>query len=452
MLSLSGDPFMLRILALAGVFVFYASSLCAQASPSGQARPSLTGRWIADVDYFGTHLYFGLDLEQQGEKLTGKVDGDPLEGSTDGTSFHILSKGKDGSTEEAKGNIRDGALHGEVTETDASSPTHPATYTFIATLRPPRPTAPPRRHEFTPTVFYRQFSPFNRPVLTVNPGDTVHTTTVDAGGTDHDSVRRVLGGNPQTGPFYIESAAPGDTLVVRIARLRLNRDWALSDDDLVERATDSGLAIKMKDGGKTVIWHLDLDQGTASPAKPGEHLAHYTVPLRPMLGCIATAPGPAQAPPGTGDSGRYGGNMDFNEITEGATIYLPVSNPGALLYLGDGHAAQGDGELNGNALETSMEVEFTVDVIPNKGLPAPRVENATSMIAMGLGSLDDAFRGATSNMAQWLADDYKLTPSEVAEVLGTAAHYNVSEAADRNAGMVLRIDKARLQTLTAAPK
>jgi amidase len=216
--------------------------------------------------------------------------------------------------------------------------------------------------------------------------------------------------------------------------------------------TDSGLAIKMKDAGKTVIWHLDLANGTASPAKPAEHLAHYTVPLRPMLGCMATAPGPAQAPPGTGDSGYYGGNMDFNEITEGATVYLPVSNPGALLYLGDAHAAQGDGELNGNALETSREVEFTVDVIPNKRSPAPRVETPASIIAMGLGSLDDAFREATSNMAQWLADDYKLSPSEIAQVLGTSAHYKVSEAADRNAGMVLSIDKARLQTLTLAPK
>jgi len=81
----------------------------------------------------------------------------------------------------------------------------------------------------------------------------------------------------------------------------------------------------------------------------------------------------AQARPGSGDSGRYGGNMDFNEIVEGATVYLPVSVPGALLYVGDGHALQGDGELNGNALETSMDVEFTVDVIPGKRVPGPRV-------------------------------------------------------------------------------
>jgi len=140
--------------------------------------------------------------------------------------------------------------------------------------------------------------------------------------------------------------------------------------------------------------------------------------------------------------------MDFNEIIEGATIYLPVRVPGALLYVGDGHAAQGDGELTGNALETSMDVEFTVDVIPGKHIPGPRVESATHIMAMGLdGSLDDAFRDATSNMADWLTDDYKLSPSEVAQVLGSAAEFKVSEVADRNAGIILKLNKERLQSL-----
>src|SRR5262249_30698807 len=135
------------------------------------------------------------------------------------------------------------------------------------------------------------------------------------------------------------------------------------------------------------IW---IQRGIATSEKPGEHLARYAVPLRPMLGCIAVAPNSAQAPPGTGDCGRWGGNMDFNEIVEGVTVYLPVSVPGALLYVGDGHAVQGDGELNGNALETSMDVEFTVDVLPRKPMRGPRVESATHIMAMGLaGSLDD---------------------------------------------------------------
>jgi len=222
---------------------------------------------------------------------------------------------------------------------------------------------------------------------------------------------------------------------------------------VVSRGLDSDLAVKMKDGGKAVRWHLDAERGVATPEKPAEHLVRYSVPLRPMLGCVAVAPNPVQAAPGAGDSGRWGGNMDFNEIVEGATVYLPVNVPGALLYVGDGHAAQGDGELNGNALETSMDVEFTVDVIPEKQLEGPRVESATHIMAMGLGgSLDEAFRVATASMAQWLTEEYKLTPSEVAQVLATSAEYKVSEVADRNAGIVLKINKERLQPLTPAVK
>lgn len=411
---------------------------------------SLTGRWFATADFYGTVLNFSLELSQQENKLTGNFDGDKLEGTLTGNAIHFLAKDEHGGTEELTGTVQAGAISGTIIFTDSDDKEHPTTHPFTATLAAARRTGSPQRHEFTPATFHRQFSAANKPVLTVFPGDTIHTTTVDAGGTDEKGVTRVLGGNPQTGPFFVQTAGPGDTLVVHLTRLRLNRDWAISDDGVVDRAVDSDLAVKMKDGGKNVRWHLDPQRGVATLEKPGEHMAHYSVPLRPMLGCVAVAPGSAQAPPGSGDSGRWGGNMDFNEVVEGATIYLPVSVPGALLYIGDGHAAQGDGELNGNALETSMDVEFTVDVISAKSISGPRVESATHIMAMGLaGSIDDAFRGATTNMAQWLTKDYQLTPSEVAEVLGTAAEYKVSEAADRNAGVVLKIDKERLQSLSA---
>jgi acetamidase/formamidase len=418
---------------------------------TNSAAGSLAGRWTFTADFYGSSLYFGALLEQQGEKLTGNFDGDKLEGNATAGNIHFLAKDENGGSEEATGTAQGDTISGNIIFKDSSDPMHPVTHTFTAKRNPARPSGAPRRHEFSPTIFYRRFSAENKPVLTVAPGDTIHTTTVDAGGTDEKGVTRVLGGNPETGPFYIESAAPGDLLAIHITKLRLNRDWAMSDDYLVGRAATSELAVKMKDGGKNVRWHLDLPNGVAFPEKPAEHLTHYVIPLRPMLGCVAVAPGIAQAPPGTGDSGRFGGNMDFNEIVEGATVYLNVNVPGALLYFGDGHAAQGDGELNGNALETSTDVEVTVDVIPNKHAPGPRVESSTYLMAMGLaGSLDDAFREATDNMAAWLTDEYKLTPSEVAQVLGSAAEYRVSEVADRNAGMVLKINKDRLKGLAPA--
>jgi len=417
------------------------------------ANADVSGRWVVNTDFYGTTIYFRMELKQEGEKLSGNFDGDKLEGTLKGTSIYFLAKDEQGGTDEGKATFQGRTITGTVVFTHTDEAAHPETHKFTAELVPTRRAGTPQRHEFTPTTFYRQFSAANKPVLTISPGDSVHTTTVDAGGTDEKGVTRVLGGNPETGPFSVETASPGDTLVVHLSRLRLNRDWAESDDSVVGRALDSDLAVKMKDGGKTVRWHLDAEHGVATPEKPAEHLTRYAVPLRPMLGCVAVAPNVAQAAPGTGDSGRYGGNMDFNEIVEGATVYLPVSVPGALLYVGDGHAMQGDGELNGNALETSMDVEFTVDVIPGKRIMGPRVESATHIMAMGLdGSLDDAFRTATANMAQWLTDEYKLTPSEAAQVLGTSAEYKVSEVADRNAGIVLKINKERLKSLASAGK
>jgi acetamidase/formamidase len=287
-------------------------------------------------------------------------------------------------------------------------------------------------------------------VLTVDPGDTIHTTTVDAGGVDEHGVARVAGGNPETGPFYINGAMPGDTLVVRINRLRLNRDWAGSDDGIVDRALDSDLAVKTRENRHSIRWRLDRQANTATPEPASEHLKKFAIPLRPMLGCIAAAPSPAGAAPPTGDSGNYGGNMDFNEIGDGTTVYLPVSNPGALLYLGDAHALQGDGELNGNALETSMDVEFTVDVISGKRPPGPRLETTDEIMSVGLsGSLDDALREATGSMADWLMSDYKLTASEVGQVLGVASQYKIAEVADRNVGVILKIRKSTLAKLGA---
>src|SRR5882724_4934428 len=442
-------------LVLLNVSLLFVPAIAAQdaAKPDTTATDALSGRWIVNADFFGSPIYFGLLLEQHGEKLTGNFDGDILEGTASGDRIHFLAKDEHGGTEEGNATVVGGTITGSVIFMDSSDPTHPEKHSFTATRVALRREGAAKRHEFVPTIFYRRFSAENKPVLTIAPGDTIHTTTVDAGGSDEKGVTRVLGGNPETGPFYIETAAPGDTLVVHLTRVRLNRDWAESDDFLVGRAVDSDLAVKMKDGGKNVRWHLDAQHGVATPEKPAEHLTRYAVPLRPMLGCVAVAPNVAQAPPGTGDSGRYGGNMDFNEIVEGATVYLPVSVPGALLYVGDGHALQGDGELNGNALETSMDVEFTVDVLPGKRISGPRVESITHIMAMGLsGSLDDAFRAATAAMAQWLTDDYKLTPSEVAQVLGTSSEYRVSEVADRNAGIVLKINKDRLQPLTPAAK
>jgi len=415
---------------------------------SAQAQGPLSGRWSITADLHGTPIYMRLDLVEQGGALTGEFDGDKIEGTVHGDRLEFTAHYGEGGSAVVTAVLSNGLLKGEAAATDPADPSHPSHWTFTAEPVPAARRGPPQRHEFTPTRFYRQFSALNPPVLTISPGDTVHTTTVDAGGTDEKGERRSLGGNPQTGPFYIQGAMPGDTVAVHIVRLKLNRDWAISDDAIVDRATGGELAVEMKDAGKPVRWKLDLDKGLATLEKPGEHTKGFSVPVRPMLGCIATAPQPASETPRTGDSGSYGGNMDFNDVGEGATVYLPVRVPGALLYLGDAHAVQGDGELNGNALETSMDVEFEVELVPGRSVPGPRVVTDTHIIAMGLdGSIDEALKAATWNMSRWLKDEYKLTPSEIAEVLGPSAELHISEAADRNAGVVLKIRKSLLEGL-----
>ena len=433
--------------AITVLFVALAGPVFLPRPVFAQSPQPLSGHWQITGDTHGTTFYESLDLIQQGKKLTGRYSGDELTGTVDGSTVHFVSHDEDNNINEVTATVADGKLTGNLLETDAQNPAHPSSMRFSAVLAVKPVKATPRRHEFTPTVFYRQYSPLNKPVLTVNPGDTIHTSTVDAGGTDEHSEQVVAGGNPQTGPFYINGAAPGDTLVVHILHLKLNRDWAESDDNFDPRALTSDLAVKLKDNHNNIKWHLDLANGTAAPAIPGEHMKAFSIPVSPMLGCVATATGPGGAAPRTQDSGSFGGNMDFNGVTDGATLYLPVNVPGALLYFGDGHALQGDGELNGNALETSLNVELSVDVIHGKRM-SNRIETPAEIIAMGLdGSIDDAFRDATSNMASWLMDQYKLTPSEVSQFLGVAADYHVSEAADRNAGVVLKIARSKLSTL-----
>ena len=211
--------------------------------------------------------------------------------------------------------------------------------------------------------FHRFFSGTIPPALHINPGDTVRTTTVDAGGRDASNKRRSNGGNPETGPFFVEGAMPGDTLVVKFNRIRLNRNSAESGDRVVPSALNPPYIRDAKyDDNFDSEWKLDRDNGFAMLAKPLPSISATSRvrKLQPMLGCVAVAP-PDKQTFQAGWLGSWGGNMDYNGLREGTTVYLPVYQAGAGLVVGDGHAAQGDGELNGDALETSMDVEFTVN-------------------------------------------------------------------------------------------
>jgi acetamidase/formamidase len=321
------------------------------------------------------------------------------------------------------------------------------TVKWTAVRIPARPSSP-GTYDFEPTEFHQYFSSKIKPVMRIHPGDTVRTWAVDAGGRDKQGAQRSGGGNPQTGPFYVEGALPNDTLVVRLNKVRTNRDWAGSGNQIMRNALEPGTLGNLKwEQTFASRWKLDSEKNIAFLEKPTEALKNFTVPLQPMLGCVAVAP-QGDWSIRTTDSGRFGGNMDYNQIREGTTLYLPVSHPGALLFLGDGHAAQGDGELTGDALETSMDFEFTVDVIRGRNFGHPLAENSEFLISIGIGgSLDQGLQQATSGMVRWLERDYGLNANEAAMLLGFAVKYDVVDLVGTQVSIAAKLPKTALASL-----
>jgi amidase len=400
------------------------------------AQTGVAGEWMLTArEQFGTNV-MRLSLAVSGETLTGSLDSRPLKGAVKGSTLEFTVNDV---TNKA-------TLEGSELKGEAAFPDRVVTWTAVRI--PPRPSAP-RTHAFEPTEFHQYFSSKIAPALRIHPGDTVRTWSVDAGGRDKQGNRRSGGGNPQTGPFYVEGAIPNDTLIVRLLKVRTNRDWAGSGSTIMRNALqpDSLGSIKWATDFPS-RWKLDTVKNVAALEQPTDALKTFNVPLQPMLGCVAVAP-PGDWSIRTTESGRFGGNMDYNLIREGTTVYLPVYHSGALLFLGDGHAAQGDGELTGDALETSMDFEFTVDVIPGRNFGHPLAENADSLISIGIGgSLDQALQQATSGLVRWLERDYKLTPNEAAMVLGFAVKYDVVDLVGTQVSVAAKLPKTTAAQLT----
>lgn len=400
--------------------------------------------WILRTDLWHSPAFSTLIAHQDEDRLEGSLDGDAVTGKATGHELVFESSDGQGRTSRYRLRRTNDNVVGTADLPDPNDGTRRVSHAVTGWKLPER-KGEARLWDYRPTSYSNTWDADRKPVLVVWPGDTVHTTTLDSGGVDETGVTRALFGNPQTGPFFVAGAVPGDTLVVHIRRLRLNRDYADSLDTIVGRAVGASLVPAAKDLGKPVRWTLDREKGLARPAQASGALRDYAVPVKPMLGGLAVAPGFGMPPISTGDTGRFGGNMDFNEVTEGNTVYLPVQQPGALLYLGDAHALQGDGETSQYALETSMDVTVTVDLIHGRTVSTPRVESPERIMVLGqAGSLDDALKAASTGMIQWLRDDYAMTLSQVAQVMGSAIRYDIANLAGRSVGVAAKLDKRLL--------
>jgi len=310
----------------------------------------------------------------------------------------------------------------------------------------------PRHIIFTPNTFSNSFSLNVNPVLHVNPGDTVQTETIDALGRDKNGVKRQRGGNPLTGPFYITNSKAGDVLKITLTKVSLNRNYAYTTESFVSRSMHDSITKQFKKP-HIVKWKLDIENDFASPDSSYtsyNNLDEFKVPLNPFLGCIGVAPRNKKNEILSFFQGDFGGNLDFSRIHQSSTIYLPVLHDGGYLYIGDGHAIQGDGEIAGNALETSLDVEFTIELIKSEALQikSPRVEDSVYIMAIGTAKTSDkAIKNATADLLNWLQQDYRLTLQEATQVMSTTIEYTIAEIADPEVIVIAKMKKQILKQL-----
>jgi amidase len=315
-------------------------------------------------------------------------------------------------------------------------------------------------HRFKPKLYYHTYGP-NEPAHHVKPGDTVVATTVDAGGNDGkgdpipDEMRQKARGtslsrsNPLTGPFYVEGAEPGDTLAVDIQRITLNRDWAYSSilpgfGSLTEEAPGRSLLLNDPLPSKRYRWTLDAEKGVGTTELPGSKMGKATIPLHPFIGSIGVAPRYGRVEMSL-TPGEYGGNMDCVETREGVTLHLPVFVEGGYLVFGDVHAAQGDGELCGVALETSSEITLKVDVVKGRAIDWPRMLDDEWMMTAGSGRpLMEAYKIAHVEMVKWLCDEYDFDKWDALQLLSQVGRCRVGNVVDPNYTVVAKYPRKYL--------
>jgi amidase len=288
-----------------------------------------------------------------------------------------------------------------------------------------------------------------KPVATVKRGDIIDTRTFDCFGNviqkPGDTLAKIKGDNPLTGPFYVEGAEPGDTLAVKILDLTVDSDQgvgALAPGFGALNATSYTPMLHAPVPEK--IWFYAIDRANNEATFSALDSKFQTrIPLHPFLGCLGVAP--ALEARSSVVPAEHGGNMDAPEASAGNTAYFPVTVRGALLYLGDGHAQMGDGEIAGTAIEVPMHARLQVDVIKGQKIAWPRFENSREIMALGAyRPLDDALRIAFTELIAWIHHETGLSELDAYQLLSQVAKIHVTEMVDPNYVVIASIDKKYL--------
>jgi acetamidase/formamidase len=288
------------------------------------------------------------------------------------------------------------------------------------------------------------------PVARLHSGDILDTNTLDCFGNvlrkPGDTLSMVKGDNPLTGPFYVEGAEPGDTLAVKILDLQVDGDTGVGAFEAGFGAINgTHYTPVLEEPLKDRIWFYHIDHATNTATfKAQDTDFSVKIPLHPFFGCIGVAPSNGEARSSIVPA-EFGGNMDSPEASVGNTVYFPVNVKGGLLYIGDGHAAMGDGEVAGTAIEVPLKARLQLSVIKGRTIDWPQFENDNAIMTVGAyRPLDDAVRIAFTELVHWIHKDYGLSDLDAYELLSKVAKIHLNEMVDPNYVVVASIEKKYL--------
>jgi amidase len=288
------------------------------------------------------------------------------------------------------------------------------------------------------------------PVLRLKSGDILDTNTLDCFGNGlkkpGDTLSMAKGDNPLAGPFYVEGAEPGDTLAVKILDLQVNGDMGVGAFSPGFGSINSSHYTPVLGGELPErVWFYPIDHGgNTATFKAIDTDFSVKIPMHPFFGCIGVAPANGEARSSIVPA-EFGGNMDSPEASAGNTVYFPVNVKGGLLYLGDGHAAMGDGEAAGSAIEVPLKARVQVSVIKGRTIEWPQFENDDAIMTVGAyRPLEDAARIALTELVHWIHTDYGLSELDAYELLSKVAKIHLNEMVDPNYVVVASIEKKYL--------